>query len=157
MGDLSQAAELEAYLHEQIPVSRLMGIGVAECLAGRLVLTAPLEVNHNHLGTAFGGSLATVATLAGYGALWMALGDREAHVVVKKSEINYLHPVRKEIRALCEMPVTNRLAGFRRTFSSRGKARMKLSVIIREDDQDCVVFSGEFVAIRSVPGGGTLA
>ena len=30
-----------------------------------VVLTAPLEINHNHLGTAFGGSLAALATLAG--------------------------------------------------------------------------------------------
>ena len=148
MGDPSSAAELEAYLHERIQVSRLMEIKVAECESGRLVLTAPLEVNHNHFGTAFGGSLATLATLAGYSALWMALGDREAHVVVKRSEINYLRPVRKEIRATCEIPGGEALDGFRRALASRGKARMDLSVVIEEDGETCVEFTGQFVALK---------
>jgi thioesterase domain-containing protein len=148
MSGISSAAELETYLHEQIPVSRLMGIKVEACEAGRLVLVAPLEVNHNHLGTAFGGSLATVATLAGYGALWMALGEREAHVVVKRSEIDYRRPVRKGLRAVCEIADTAELEQFRKSFSNRGKARMTLLVSIREDGEDCVRYRGEFVALR---------
>lgn len=148
MMDDSAAMELERYLHDRIPVSRLMEIRVAVCDPGRLVLVAPLDVNHNHLGTAFGGSLATVATLAGYGALWMALGDREAHVVVRRSEIDYLRPVTGEIRAECDLPEGDGGDGFQRAFKAKGKARMKLVVSIRDDAGECVSFSGEFVAMK---------
>src|SRR5690606_33240492 len=58
--------ETEAFLHAKIPLARAMGVRVERCDSEGLVLTAPLEPNHNHLGTAFGGSLAALATLAGY-------------------------------------------------------------------------------------------
>ena len=125
-----------------------MGIRVEACDAGRLVLTAPLDVNHNHLGTAFGGSLATVATLAGYSALWMALGDCKAHIVIRRSSLEYKLPVRGDIRALCEIPDGEPAANFRKTFQRHEKARMKLTVSIMEDGRECVSFTGDFVALR---------
>ncbi|MEP4076578.1 YiiD C-terminal domain-containing protein [Haloferula sp.] len=149
----SSAAELQAYLHEQIPVSRLMEISVVECGTDRLVLSAPLGPNHNHLGTAFGGSLATIATLAGYGALWTALGDRDAHVVVKKSEIEYLRPVKNDILATCRLPEGGVGESFCRVFQAKGKARMILDVSIGEGGNECVRFRGEFVAVRSLENG----
>ena len=152
MSAVWSAEEVERFLHDRIPVSKAMGIRVETCDASKVVLTAPIELNFNHLGTAFGGSLATVATLAGYVALWTALGDREAHVVVRQSEVDYRHPVRKEIRAVCSLPEGGVSDGFRRAFEAKGKARMKLPVIISEDEMECVVFSGDFVAIR---GGST--
>lgn len=148
MSAVWSAGEVEQFLHDRIPVSKAMGIRVETCDAGVVVLTAPLELNYNHLGTAFGGSLATVATLAGYVALWTALGDREAHVVVRRSEIDYRHPVRKEIRAVCALPEGGVSDGFRRAFESKGKARMELPVVVSEGETECVVFSGDFVAIH---------
>ncbi len=57
---------LEAFLHEKIPLTKAMGLHVAESNARRLVLEAPLAANRNHLGTAFGGSLHALPTLACY-------------------------------------------------------------------------------------------
>lgn len=91
----SQLRETEDFLHTQIPITRAMGVRVESWDAGRLVLTAPLEINHNHLGTAFGGSLAALATLAGYACLWLELGDRAAHVVIAESALAYRRPVRE--------------------------------------------------------------
>lgn len=139
--------ELEAYLHTSIPVSRLMGIQVKNCRDGEVCLTAPLSTNHNHLGTAFGGSLAAIATLAGYCALWQALGNQKAHIVIRRSSIEYLRPVTGEISAICEMPVGKIVEDFRILLGKRGKARMNLEVIISENSAQCVRFSGEFVAI----------
>lgn len=148
MNDDRVATELEAYLRQQIPVARLMGIQVAEASAGRVVLTAPLAVNHNHLGTAFGGSLAAVATLAGYAALWTALGDRSVHVVVRRSSLDYRRPVTGDITAVCEMPAGGPGDAFRAALTSRGKARLSLEVLIVEGGETCVAFAGEFVALR---------
>ena len=74
-----------------------MGVHVERFDESALILTAPLAPNHNHLGTAFGGSLATLATLAGYTLLWLELGDRESHIVIQESQIRYLAPVRGEL------------------------------------------------------------
>jgi len=73
---------------------------------GQFVLVAPIEKNHNHLHTAFGGSLSALATLAGYGFLWLELRDPKVHVVIKESAIRFRRPVHGDIRAICRQPTT---------------------------------------------------
>jgi thioesterase domain-containing protein len=141
-------AEIEAFLHEKIPLAQAMGVRVESCDAAAFVLTAPLEPNHNHLGTAFGGSLAALATLTGYTCLWHELDDRDAHVVIRRSELDYRHPVRGMLRAICRRPGEGELAAFRATFAKAGKARISLDVTIEEDGRDCLYFRGDFVAVR---------
>jgi thioesterase domain-containing protein len=116
------------------------------------LVTAPLALNHNHLGTAFGGSLGAVATLAGYALLWLELDDRTAHVVIRESKIKFRRPVRGELRAVCHAPDSATLAAFRRDFASKGKARLDLRVEIAQDNELAVEYTGSFVALRqSIP------
>jgi len=143
-----QLSDINLYLHGQIPLSRAMGVQVESWDGEQFVLTAPLEPNHNHLGTAFGGSLAAIATLAGYGLLWLALGDSSAHIVIRSSTMNYRRPVRRSIRAVCRRPEDAVMAEFKSNFDLAGKARMRLAVTIEEDEVECVRFEGEFVALR---------
>ena len=138
----------EGYFHEKIPLTRAMGVTVESYDDEKLVLTAPLEANHNHLGTAFGGSLSTMATLAGYGLLWLELGDEESHVVVKSSSIQYRHPVRGTIRAICKRLPPADLAAFRAKYERTGKAGIELAVTIEDGGRVCVDFQGLFVAVR---------
>ncbi|MEO7098821.1 MAG: YiiD C-terminal domain-containing protein [Luteolibacter sp.] len=140
--------EIENFLYEQIPITRAMGVQVAACDETGFVLIAPLEVNHNHLGTAFGGSLSAIATLAGYGLLWIQLEDRSAHIVIKNSSIRYHRPVRGAIRAICKTPDAATLTAFKTCFQKKGKARIPLQVTIEENDQVCVEFEGVYVAMR---------
>ena len=140
--------ETERFLHEQIPLTQAMGVALESYDGEQLVVTAPLEPNHNHLGTAFGGSLSALATLTGYAMLWLQLGDRNAHIVVRESTIRYKRPVRGTLRAICQRPDEAMLAEFRATFTASGKARIKLQVCIEHADQICVEFEGDFVALR---------
>lgn len=146
MNDL--LSETERYLHEAIPLTRAMGVRLSEFDDEKLVITAPLAENHNHLGTAFGGSLGALATLAGYALLWLELDDRDCHIVVKSSTLQYRHPVRSELRAICRRLAPEALEKFRAKFARTGKAGIKLSVAIEENDRLCVDFQGVFVAIR---------
>ncbi len=148
MSEVPAPSELESYLRDKIPLARAMGVRVAAGEPGVLVLTAPLEPNHNHLGTAFGGSLSAVATLAAYAMLWVELGDRAGHIVVHRSEIVYHRAVRGEIRAICRRPPEAELAEFRRQFAASGKARIRLAATIEYEGRVCVEFAGDFVALR---------
>ena len=140
--------DIETFLHGKIPLTKAMGVSVESYDDDRLVVTAPLDVNHNHLGTAFGGSLAAIATLAGYCLLWLELGDKEAHIVIRSAKISYDRPVRGMIRACCGRPGEQALARFRKSYERTGKGRIKLAVTIGEDDNICVEFDGIYVAIR---------
>ena len=140
--------ETELFLHEQIPLTRAMGVSVQSWDGQELRLSAPLEPNHNHLGTAFGGSLSALATLAGYSLLWLLLGDREAHIVIRESSLRYRHPVRGELIAVCRHPGGEAWQAFQAQFASTGKARLTLQAAIVEDGRTCVEFEGTFVALR---------
>lgn len=138
--------ETEKFLHEKIPLTRAMEVHVQSNDERQLTLTAPLAANHNHLGTAFGGSLAALAMLTGYALLWLDLGDRAAYIVISESSLKFRRPVRGELQATCNRP--DALADFRRTFEAKGKARLTLEVEIRSEGEVAVAFTGTYVARR---------
>jgi len=141
-------AEITAYLHANIPLTQAMGVEVESSDVDALVLRAPLEPNHNHLGTAFGGSLSAIATLAAYGVVWLALGDGRAHVVVKDTSMRFRRPVRSDIRAVCRLPEEETMRIIREEFSQKGRARLHLRAVIEDAGDPAVEFEGTFVATR---------
>ena len=138
--------EAEQFLHEQIPITRAMGLRVVGNDENGFTVEAPVSLNSNHLQTAFGGSINAVATLAAYGFLWMELNEAAAHVVVAESSIRFLRPVRETIRATCVRPDANALATFHDRFAEKRKARITLRVNVTESDETAAEFEGRFVA-----------
>lgn len=148
--DSMSAQGLEAFLHEKIPLSRAMGLHVAESSTRRLVFEAPLENNINHLGTAFGGSLHALPTLVCYAGLWTLLREAgfEGHVVVKRSHANYRSPVKGRLRAIWERPSATIVAEFIHDLQRHKKARMDLTAMVEGSlGKPAVEFSGSFVAL----------
>ena len=140
--------ETVAFLHDRIPLTKAMGVGLESYNDQGLVLTAPPGPNHNHLGTAFGGSLATAAILAGYTLLWLELGDRGSHIVIQESHLRYQAPVRGDIRAVAPRLEEKTLQTFRDTYQRTGKARLTLPISIISEGKVCVEFTGTFVVLR---------
>src|SRR5438477_2023627 len=124
--------QAEKFLHEQIPITRAMGLRVVANDESGFTVEAPVALNSNHLRTAFGGSINAVATLAAYGFLWMELKDAAAHVVVAESSIRFLRPVRETIRATCLRPDANSQGAFRDQFTEKRKARITIRVNVIE-------------------------
>jgi thioesterase domain-containing protein len=138
--------QAERYFHEQIPITRAMGVRVLANDENGFVIEAPVALNSNHLRTAFGGSINAVATLAAYGLLWLELNDAAIHVVVAQSSIRFLRPVRETIRAVCQRPDVGELTAFRSQFATKRKARIMLRVKVIEAGETAAEFEGTFVA-----------
>jgi thioesterase domain-containing protein len=136
----------ERFFHEQIPITRAMGLRVIAHDETGFVVEAPVALNSNHLRTGFGGSINAVATLAAYGLLWLELNDAAVHVVVAESSIRFLRPVRETIRAHCLRPAADELEAFRAQFAAKGKARIALRVKVIEAGETAAEFAGTFVA-----------
>jgi thioesterase domain-containing protein len=143
-----QLRETEEFFYKKIPITRSMGVRVAAYDGEQLRLVAPITLNHNHLGTAFGGSLSAIATLAGYGLLWLELQDNTCHVVVRKSSLSFRRPVRKEIVAICRRPAQEDLRLLKAALAEQRKARISLEVTIEEDGLAAVEFRGVFVVLN---------
>jgi thioesterase domain-containing protein len=136
----------EKFFHEQIPITRAMGLRVVAHDERGFTVEAPVALNSNHLRTAFGGSINAVATLAAYGFLWLELDDPSAHVVVAESSIRFLQPIRETIRAICLRPTEDELTAFRSQFAAKRKARITLRVNVIEAGEIAAEFTGSFVA-----------
>lgn len=142
---------LEATLHREIPLTRAMGIRVMRVDAAGLTLAAPLAANLNHKRTAFGGSLAALATLAGWGLLQLLLHDHApATVVIRESDVRYLRPVTRDIEATCSLPPPAELQRFLRMFARRGMARIELRASVPTDGAEAVQFRGVYVALDKI-------
>jgi thioesterase domain-containing protein len=136
----------EEYFHQQIPITRAMGLRVVAHDESGFTVEAPVALNSNHLRTAFGGSINAVATLAAYGLVWIELRDQAVHVIVAESSIRFLRPVRETIRAICPRPGGNEWAAFQSRLTEKGKARITLRVSVVEAGETAAEFQGIFVA-----------
>ena len=142
--------EAEKFLHEQIPLTRAMGARVLPEEGDGFAIEAPVALNHNHLRTAFGGSINAIATLAGYVLLWFELRNEPVHVVISASSIRFLKPIRESIRAICEQPPRGIMEAFHSSFQERGKATIQLQVRVVEKRIVVAHFKGTFVALRGL-------
>ena len=140
--------ELERTLHEDIPITKQLGITVLRYEADTLALKAPLDANINHKGTAFAGSIYAVATLAGWGLIWLLLREAEitARIVIQESSIRYRLPITQDMVATCSKPSPARLEPFFAMLRRKGMARLELQTQIREDGHTAVEFNGRYVA-----------
>ena len=100
----------------------------------RLVLHAPLAANVNDKGCAFGGSLASAMTLAGWGLAVLALravGQR-ADVYVADSQIRYLAPLYDDLVAEATLADGETWPAVLDRLQARGRART--AVVARARD-----------------------
>jgi thioesterase domain-containing protein len=150
---LVSASGLEQHLHQSIPLSRAMQVSVLEIGAEHVLLAAPLAPNINHLGTVFGGSACTLATLAGWSLLHCRLQPflPAANLVLQSSSMNYERPITGAFRARAQLAPDASWELFRRTLERRGRARIAVSAQLLAGDGAAGHFSGEFVALAAAP------
>jgi len=98
-----------------------------------LLLHAPLGANVNDKQCAFGGSLASVMTLAGWGWLMLA-ADRAgltSEVYVADSSIRYLAPLYEDLRARASLRPDQDWQAIIRTLGERRRASATMLAQVR--------------------------
>jgi thioesterase domain-containing protein len=113
-----------------------------------LELVAPLAPNINDKGCAFGGSMASLMTLAGWGLVELALRARgiECGIYVGDSLVRYREPLFGELRATARFMEADALDTFLKTLAARGKARIQVACAIAGGQQDAATLEAAFVA-----------
>ena len=105
--------ELQKKLHNEIPLTKLMNINIKEYNEKELITTAPLNININDKGTAFGGSLSTMTIISSWSLCWLIskeLGFNSKNIVVIKNENSYKKPVTKDIVCYTQKPSQQEIA-----------------------------------------------
>jgi thioesterase domain-containing protein len=138
---------LQQVMQAEIPLTRAIGIQLIAYDRECLTLGAPLAQNVNDKGTVFSGSLNAVATLAGWGLLWLLLDEYKLSgtIAIQDSTIHYMRPVRQDFSARCHRPASIELDQFRSTMQKRGRARLTDEAGVWEQNIALVMFSGRYV------------
>lgn len=133
-----------------MPPARALQPRVAGYADGRLRLHAPLAANVNDKGSAFGGSLASLMTLAAWGltALTVEQAGLDAEVYVADSQLRYLAPLHADLQAEAWLEGDGGWDGFLSTLRNRGRARATLlSQVLLPDGGIATQGSARYAAI----------
>lgn len=151
---MTQLGRFQKHIHRMIPLSEALGVRLEDYNGHGLLVSAPLQPNHNHQGTGFGGSVYSVAVVSAWGLVELVLADLglEGNVVIQVGEIEHLAPVTSDFYALCLLPGGEVPERFRKSLARHGKARLALiaEVYCGEPSmtpagQPAAVFQGRFV------------
>jgi len=145
------AAALERDILGAIAPARAMALSVAAYDGVSLTLAAPLAPNVNDKGCAFGGSLVSLMTLAGWGLVKLALdrAGRDCDIFVGDSDVRYLAPVWEDFTATARLVDRESFQTMFETLAARGRARTRVRCVVPlPDGSAAATLEARFVAIE---------
>ncbi|HVV98577.1 MAG TPA: YiiD C-terminal domain-containing protein [Rhodanobacteraceae bacterium] len=144
------AAALEREILDRIALARAMAIRVDAYDGDSLTMSAPLAPNVNDKGCAFGGSLVSLMTLAGWGLVKLALDrqQRDCDIYVQDSDVRYLAPVWGDFSATARLLDRESFAAMVEALTLRGRARTRVRCVVPlPDGSAAAMLEARFVAI----------
>jgi thioesterase domain-containing protein len=145
-------AEITRYLHEHIAITRQLGASVDAYDGASVRIVAPLGPNLNHRQTAFGGSLAALAILAGWTLVHLALRERgtDARLVIQRSEVDFDAPVDGDLVVSAALPPAPQWERFLAMLERHSRARVRVRGTIGPDARGvrAGAHEGTYVAAR---------
>ena len=145
------AAALEREILDRIALARAMVIRVDAYDGDSLTMSAPLAPNVNDKGCAFGGSLVSLMTLAGWGLVKLALDrqQRDCDIYVQDSDVRYLAPVWGDFSATARLLDRESFAAMVEALTLRGRARTRVRCVVPlPDGSAAAMLEARFVAIE---------
>jgi thioesterase domain-containing protein len=148
--DLDRALHhLDAHYQAMPPVAALQ-LRIAGFDGTRLRLRAPLAAHVNDKGCAFGGSLGSLMTLAGWGLVTLRLQEAGlvAEVFVAESQVRYRAPLFADLEAEAELDAGVDWAALVARLHERGRFSVQVEARVRLPGGDVAAEStARFVAI----------
>ena len=142
---------LERMLVREMPVAQSLGFDIAELTTEAVTLRAVFDLNRNHQGSAFAGSVHALAALAGWATVWLTLQEAgiRANAVLQDSRIQYLQPVMSDFTATCSFPPPGARMTLLDAVQRHRKGRLGVQVAVHEGAVLVAEFSGRYAALRS--------
>lgn len=140
---------LQQYLDTHIPLCQAMAVRVQHLSHHELALSAPLAPNINDKGTAFGGAIASLLTICGWGVVWSLCQHHQVDldIVIRQSQLRYLQPAKGELLVRCALPDAATWQAFCARLESRGKARISLEPALESENQLASAMVAEYAGL----------
>lgn len=138
-------------MHSLTPISKVMGISVVSYDSESLAVAAPLAPNINPHQSAFGGSLFSIAALAGWGLIQLKLSELllDCNTVVMSGEVSYKRPVLGQLLCVCRLP--NNSAEVFETLIRDGAASTTLTSVFKSNNKTAMHLGAKY-HVKKKPG-----
>jgi len=146
MKNEESAAALNQTWHNEIPVSKAMGITISKYDGDSIELRAPLQANINVHGTTFAGSIYTLATLCGWGLIQLHMQSHKIRgaIVLADASIKYLKPLQTEPVARTSM---SQLEGDFSRLEQGRNAKLNVTVSVLDGNSEVALFKGLYAVL----------
>ena len=145
---MRDSRSLQERILAEFALAQHIGIVVETVDDAGMVLSAPFAPNANDKGTAFGGSLFSVAVLTGWAwvARYLDAAGLAADAVIQESSMQYFIPVKDTLRACLLPPAALEVEKFEKMLQRAGRGRIRLRVDIHQDAVLAARFDGVYAA-----------
>ena len=135
----------------RIPLTLAMRVQIGAFDGHELVLEAPLSPNVNDKGCAFGGSLVSLLTLAGWGLVLLRLeaAGHDCDIYVQDSSTHYREPLWNDLQARARISDgEDSWDSFVASLAARGRGRVRVACrVATPTGADACTLDARFVAI----------
>ncbi|WGY01215.1 YiiD C-terminal domain-containing protein [Nocardioides sp. QY071] len=130
---MTTPADLTTYVRSMIPIMDAMGVEVVEAGANAVAARLPAGPNVNHFGTAYAGSLFTVAEVLGGLYASTSLSAEGGVPLLKSMTIDFLRPAATDVvsRARLEDDEIQRILA---EYAERGKSDFELVAEVTDEE-----------------------
>ncbi len=144
-------SEFEKYLFKSIPVAKALGIKVKVLESNHASISAPIDLNKNHLNTVFGGSSSMVCILTAWSLFQNRIiaNQLDGQLMIREQKVSYFKPITSDF--VCHAYFNDDLDwdSFLNAFKEKNKARLEVTAKIYQDEKLAVELKGVFVLLRS--------
>ncbi|WP_036768271.1 fatty acid biosynthesis protein FabY [Photorhabdus australis] len=138
--------ELQKAWYKYIPLSEKMGVRISQYTGQSFITTMPESGNQNPHQTLFAGSLFSLATLTGWGLIWLLLQERQlgGDIILVDANIRYKKPVVGRPKSVADL---KNMSGDLARLAQGSKARVKLEVAVSGEHGLGAVFTGTYMVL----------
>lgn len=140
---------LEEYIKHNIPLTNFINFSITELTHNSIRISAPLKPNDNHYGTVFGGSLAILGILAGWGLLHFNMAEEniKGTLVIKEGTMKFIRPALKDFEAVNNSLPPEVWDEFKQEFSEKGKAKIRIKTHLYSEGNLVALHEGTYVML----------
>ena len=139
-------------LYAAMPPVAALQLRIAGFDGDALRRAAPRTAHHNNTNCAFGGSLASLMTLAGWGLVTLRLQEAglAADVYVADTQLHYRAPLFADLQATARLAEPDAWAGVLERLRDRGRASVRIAACVTLPDGGIAAECGaRFVVVDS--------
>lgn len=138
--------QLQQAWYRNIPLSEKMGVRIQQYTGQKFITTMPESGNQNPHHTLFAGSLFSLATLTGWGLIWLLLRERRlgGTIILADARIRYSQPLTGRPIAIADL---GSLKGDLDRLACGRKARVSLQVKISDDQKIGATFEAIYIVL----------